>query len=233
MGASEFDPWKGDNSGGMEEFDGTVKSGVFELNNQFTNDDGTPKASWHVEFLLDNGASWNVNYSIGKGWTVSDDGMSVARTDGEQKNFHKKTLWWQFVEHAIKAGAEDALRKSGKTPLNADLFDGMRFHFENTTFAGGKDFDDYDKIMPTAYLGEGSETNGTAPAGSNAAPKGELSHVVRTQLEELAASIKADGGTHDTFVERAFGIPNVDGNEVAEAAVLDQGAIWDSVTVSA
>lgn len=156
-------------------------------------------------------------YSCGKGWEQANGGRSARREDGNDgKNFNRSSGVGLFIRHMIEAGAADALR--GKSQKDAAAYEGLTLHMKQTEIDYKGEIGVKQVFLPVKFVSVGGDS---APAQS--APEAEgLSAILRVKLIKAAK----DAPSHDDFILAAYEIPGVEGNPAAEAAVVDESAIW-------
>ncbi len=243
-----FDPWEL-SSGLPDDFNGKVQDQFFGTDAEY-NDGKT--LILKLEVLTDDpeigeAGVTTLMFPCGTGWEAMDNGKRCQREDGKDKKFNVQSGVGLLVKHAIEAGAGDVLKGKG-TPMHADIWHGMDFHWQRKEFSwkDGGETRTYNRTLPVKYNGVGggpvasSPSTSAAPAAAStpsAASNGSpaIDGKVKAKLRVLAREIKTAGGTHDTFVERAFGeVEGVNGDAAAEDAVMAYaaGSIWDSTAAS-
>lgn len=219
-----FDPFTAE-TGLIDDFDFTVESAYFTTDAAY-NDGETLLLK--LEGSTDNpeAPETTLQYSCGAGWEAADGGKRAVREDGKKRRFNQQSGIWKLVDAAMEAGATDVLKARG-TPMEASMWDGLRFHIKRVEMGEGQ----YKttRPLPVAFLGvvgegQASAPSGAAPAGAPApAPAAStngagMGKVLEVKLKKLAR----DCATHEDFIVAAFDLDGVDGNAEAERAVVDE-----------
>jgi hypothetical protein len=155
-----------------------------------------------------------VGYSVGTGWTPSDDGKEM--TNPARKNVVRGTRYGDFQERVIVQLKQD-MSKFG-VPTKAATWDGMGFHWmlEKKKTVGG---DSKDTLMPTIFLdrreikaAEGSSTTSTAPVN--------IPQALTDKLLVIAKSVKSA----KDFQLKVMNVPEALGIPALMAQILDDSA---------
>lgn len=135
--------------------------------------------------------------------------------------------------------------------MEAAIWNGLVFHMKRKKIGYGGEIGDKERLLPTEFKGVAGEggiakpastpaaaSTPTAPTATETAPDAGgdggaadgLSGKLKIALRKLAKEVKASGGDHDAFAEKAFELDGVDGNSAAENAVMNDGdgSIWAS-----
>lgn len=149
-------------------------------------------------------------YSIGTGWIVSDDNMTIDHP--KRKNVVGSSMYGQLQNRVVKELKVDM--ESRGLPTEAKSWDGLGFHWlmQPHMTVGGVE---KPGLMPVEVLAE--KKAGAAPAKA-AAPTAAVSAIERT-LGALARTLDVKA-----FQEKALGLPSVAEDDVLMAKVLDEGA---------
>lgn len=251
MADKEYDPWHF-TTGFAEAYRGKVLDSYFTFDSEYQ--DGTALLL-KLEILTDDpeiGESGKITeqYPVGKDWEPKDKGLRAAHNSGKAKNLNKNGGVAQLCQAAVEAGAGETLQQRGgaEGPLNAGIWKGLDFDFERKEYSGtfGGEKQTWARMLPVKYHGETGSAPVPAQAPTQAAPpasvpvdesvsrivsggtpaavNGGVSPILRAKLINLAKEAQ----THDQFMEVAFGVDGVMGNNEVEQAVADDGAgsIW-------
>jgi hypothetical protein len=175
--AEEFDPFA-PGSNLKEDFDGVVKEVRFEKSSQGDN------YTAHVIVQADDGDEVESFLSLGKDWVTYDGGRSVEHPRGARMKFNGQTGYSEWITFAMGGfdgdrhdpdaepadiqlgrGAAGVLRERNRRldnrgPQMAELWEGLRFHFDVVNRHGrtrrGDQWVDVvnERMMPVRYLGE-------------------------------------------------------------------------------
>ena len=152
-------------------------------------------------------------YSIGKGWTVSEDGLHISHP--MHKNVMKGTRYHTLQERVIKTLEVD-LSKYGK-PTESLSWDGLGFHWmvELLDQVGGQKKSNVP--LPTIFLGKNEKFTTTASAPKQALPTDN-----KDLLAKLAGLAKAL--TRTDFQLQAMRMPEVSRDQNLLANITDDSA---------
>lgn len=151
----------------------------------------------------------NQGFSIGTGWEVSEDGLSISHP--KRANVVGSSMYGQLQNRVVKDLKVD-MDKYGK-PTEAKSWDRLGFHWmqqEHPTVGG----DVKTGLMPVEFLGEFK--GATAPAKAEAAAGPE-------SVAEKALAVWAKSMDVKAFQEKALGLPSVAADDELMAKVLDEG----------
>lgn len=150
-------------------------------------------------------------YSIGTGWIISDDGLSISHP--KRKNVVGSSLYGQLQNRVVKDMKVDM--ESRGLPTEAKSWDGLGFHWlqqEHDTVGGQK----ATQLMPVEALAE-------RKAGAPAATPAKAAPAVAEGTTEKALAVIARTSDLATFQERALAMSSVASNDELMAKVLDEG----------
>lgn len=240
-----FDPWDGEDSGGMSEYELTIHDPRFEY---IERDQGArPRLRLRGEAKTDDGkiVDWTPEYTIVKSGTkvdISPDGKQIAFVeDDENRYFHKESAIMHLVKAARKTGAPITSRGFPNAKY-ADLFKGLKFRMKSTVM-GSFDSDreknedgtpkqvQWKLDLPVEYLGEVGESPSANPAfttspapvaGGSGAPTATVHGEVSDGELKVMASEAAD---FFSFVDAATkrGVP------IADERLKQATGIWAEV----
>ena len=249
-GGAAVDPLRGKVSTGLrDDFDGTINDVAFTYDSEYNNgnslvarieiNDDTADPEMVEKF----GPTEDLLESLGSGWEDDKKGRAAKREDGKDPDaFQSSCNYMVFINAAMDCGAEDVLRarlSSGAYPWNAELLEGLQFHFNRSEYTpyNWNDKTDEEKskgkpsrLLPTAFLGEVGESKAAPrraavkdaddepeekPAKAAASSDGGMGAAMKVKLKKVAK----ESDTHDEFMERAFS--EIDGSEDFEDVVAD------------
>lgn len=181
-------------------------------------------------------------FPCGDGWEAKDKGKRAEHEKGPRKAiFNKNSAMGRLIDSAFESGAGDVLLERG-TGLDADVWVGLRFHMETEEqtfkFRDGTERTT-GRVICKKFLGvagddDKKKSTAKKPAKSEPKPDAEdadagegggddkgsdagIAAPLRAKLTATAKSAKS----HDDFMEKAFGLDGVMGNDAAEQAVMD------------
>lgn len=206
-----YDPWELE-TGLLAEFDAVVDACYFATDAAY-NDGATLLLNLDVT-IPELGES-NLRYPCGSGWEAADSGKRAIREDGgDRRTFNKKSGVGLLVQAAVDCGAGDVLRSRG-TPLEATIWEGLRFHFKRVKINEGTQYET-ERPLPVAYLqGDSAPLATPQEQGSAVAAPSSGNKVAVAKLRNLAKK----SNTHDEFIEA--GLELADGDSELEAMVAD------------
>lgn len=124
-------------------------------------------------------------YSIGSGWTVSEDGFTI--THPKRSNVVKNTVYGQLMD---KVRSENGLNLDLDIfgiPTDARSWNGMGFHWNMAGHATLVKGEEKSGLMPTQWLGVKMELRTPAPEGYEEVPA-EYLYVEPTEEGQAAAA---------------------------------------------
>ncbi len=152
-------------------------------------------------------------YSIGSGWIISDDGLSISHP--KRKNVVGSTLYGQLQNRVVKELEVDMVSRG--LPTEAKAWDGLGFHWlqqPHPTVGGGE----ATSLMPVEYLNE-KKAGAPAPAATSSTP----APAATGGTAEKALAVLARANDVAGFQEKALSMPSVASNDELMAKVLDEG----------
>lgn len=179
--SDNYDPFKPD-TGLKDDFDGTVITEEFKQS-----DYGNYGLVLTVE--ADDGEVIELRpLGCGKDWKSVDGGESVEGPSAKS-TFHVNTGMSDWISFAMKAGAEEELRRrskdefSGRGPMHAGLWHIMRFHFDvveqkaNRQNRETKEWEEVtvNVVRPTKYLGTATEVKSSGTPSPSTASTSSVS----------------------------------------------------------
>ncbi len=151
-------------------------------------------------------------YSIGSGWVISDDGLSIEHP--KRKNVVGSSLYGQLQNRVVKDLAVNMEARG--LPTNANSWNNLGFHWvqqPHATVGGGE----ATSLMPVELLAD-RKAGAPAPAPAPAATA-----PVAEDNTEKALGILARTNDQATFQEKALAMSSVASNDALMAKVLDEG----------
>jgi hypothetical protein len=246
--APAIDPFRGKHSSGLrDDFDATITEQLFTYDSQYNNGaslvakitlrDDTAEPEVVEKF----GEEEVLLLSTGNGMEDDAKGRKAKREDGKPMDAFQDTCnYMVFLNAALDCGAEDVIRGRGFMPWEAELLEGLRFHFMRQEYTpwNWNDKTDEEKakgkptrLLPTAFLGEeGGKAKTTSKAAAKeaddepaekAAPKAAASSSsgMGAAMKVKVKKIAKESDTHDEFMERVFS--EIDGSDAYEDEIAD------------
>lgn len=221
--AQERDPWELE-SGLPNDIDAYMVNCRFGKNEEYMSgvtkvDDETVGTQFMFDLVdAEGNEEGKVGYSVGTGWTVSDDGLSI--THAKRKNVVKGTRYGDLQDKVLVTMKVNVREFGG--PLDAKTWEGLGFHWmqEEKKSVSGK----VNKVLyPTIYLGR--KTDIELKTGAPAAAAVEVDELLLAKLVNLAQTKKAKD-----FQLTVMKMPEVQANEGLMAQVFDDTAtgFWAS-----
>ena len=179
--------------------------------------------------------------TVGKGWQSLDGGHTVVHPDGKIK-FSEQTHLGSWVKKlAVELGAKEAMRATGRTPLEAAFWHGMTLHL--LRMGGGETFMGKDgaqvttkpRLMPTQFSGYQGASVPPVTGGQTVAPAAPAVDKVAEAKAKVAAAKAATTANGSSELEgkvRAMAAEHAD-YAAFEAAVLTLDGITDDDTLLA
>ena len=171
-------------------------------------------------------------YSTGSGWDTEDGGESAVHPDNPD-GFQAGSPYGLFIVAAIQTGIDKVLAERG-LPHQAEVWNGLAFHFERVDHDYGDPIGVKKFLLPTEFLGEGKKGRKavedrakTKPKkGGKAKSKSKGDDLTDDQQKLLKKLQKLAGkhDDHDDFMAAAvdkFG-DDVEEDPVIYALVLDE-----------
>lgn len=204
-------------SGGIEEFEGTVKEAYFAPNARYQNGEVLLLNLVFDAAEAGTEEDYTQLYPMGKGWESTDGGKTAQDAGGKaDRKINKQSAFGTLIDRLAKPesdgglGLAQTLADRGPA-LEARTWEGLRFHWkmETQTYDINGEKRSSTRLMPVAFLGEGAEGSvQNSNTGDNAT--GEL----RAQLREMAQGAESE----EAFRNAAVVTPGV----TEDAALLDE-----------
>jgi len=194
----EFDPFA-PGSNLKENFDGTIREVTFEKSENSDNYNA------HIIVQADDGEEVESFLGLGKDWVSYDGGRTVEHPRGNRTKFNAQTTYSEYISFAMGGfdgdmnnpdaraadlsrglGADKVMRERNRRlenrgPQCADLWEGLRFHFDvlkrmgrsnkKVTDSEGRTTTEWfdviqERMMPVRFLGTGAGTGTTLSASA-------------------------------------------------------------------
>lgn len=200
-------------TGLAHDVDGWIANPQFGKKDEYAQAVAATGAEGGLMFLIDlvdasGEAIGSQGYSIGSGWEVSDDGMSISHP--KRKNVVGSSMYGQLQNRVVKELGIDMDPRG--LPTEAKSWEGLGFHWMQQPHAkvGGGEAT---SLMPVEFLGE-RKAGVPAKAKAAPAPVSDIEGTLATMAKVL--DVKA-------FQEKALGLPSVAADDELLAKVLDEG----------
>lgn len=158
MAEEEFDPFHF-HSGLPEDFDGEIDDAYFMYDPEYNNGQTlllkleVKTEDPEIQEMLKR----PLQYSVGSGFSPTEGGAAIERSDGQKKGFHVNSAIANLLTAMLGCdGAEKVLRDKNigrGNPFRAEFYIGLNFHWDRVTFKYGGEIGDKDRLMPTKFLG--------------------------------------------------------------------------------
>ncbi len=152
-------------------------------------------------------------YSIGSGWIISDDGLSISHP--KRKNVVGSSMYGLLQNRVVKELKVDMAARG--LPTDAKSWDGLGFHWlqqPHATVGGGE----ATSLMPVEVL---TEKEAGKPAATTTKAATTAPAVEGTT--EKALAVIARTNDQAAFQEKALAMSSVANNDALMASVLDEG----------
>lgn len=220
MSTTAKSPWPDLESGLPNDIDAWIVNAKFGKNENYTagiltkSEDETQGTQLMFDLVDENGEiQGSVGYSVGTGWTVSDDGAQISHA--KRLNVVRSTRYGGFQERIIEKLKVD-MNKIGGSPTVAATWNGLGFHWmqEEMTTVGGKKVQ---VLMPTLFISK-RDIQAAKPAEAGG---GEDNKISKELEDELTKLVKAN--TIKQFQLKAMSVKEAIGNDTLMASILDDG----------
>lgn len=197
-------------------FNAKIGAGVLCANMSITPDDG--------------GEVIEQSFSVGKGWDASRDGSELVREGGGGGSINKSTNFGILIASAIDCLDGDG-SKLGGTPRSTETWIGTTWdwgtvkHMTRNPTTGAEA--EKDKFVVTKYHGRDGAAAAAKPAGA-AKKAAAATEEIDPELWDKLVALAGEHAEHDTFVEAALDLPEVEGSKPAQKAVMGTraGSVW-------
>lgn len=190
---------------------------------------------------LDSGEDIEQSFSVGDGWDASRDGSELISSTGRPRKISKNSNYGRLIASAIDAlgSQERAAEVLGGSPRSASIWLGTRWRMgtvkvttTNPTTGAQRE---RDAFIFAEFLGKGasgsagaaSSAPASAPAKAKAADNGVPDGIDGDLWEKLVA-LAREHDDHESFVEAALELDEVEGNKTAQKLVMSTkaGSVW-------
>lgn len=204
------------------DIDAFIVNPRFGVRDEYAAKAGEEQLLFLIDFMSPEGEILgNQGYSIGKEWTVSDDGKVIEHP--KRSNVVQSTVYGQLQRQVVKILGVNMAQYG--SPKNADSWAGLGFHWNMLEHNTLKEGVTAMALMPTSFLSKLSDEQLkelTAKAGSSAAAPAAagvvtVSEETLSQLTNLAKLL--DIGD---FQKTAMGLENVAKDRVMANSILDE-----------
>ena len=216
-------------TGLADDFDGVITDSYFTRDSKFP-----PEAAiLKLVVMADDQeiGEQTILLSCGNGYDILDNGARIVHESqvktGKNRAFNNNSNAWAFIQSAAKSGAAKTMQERG-TMWDAGVWTGLKFHFKREQYKPFNSDEPKNRMVVTSFLGVGGESKGATQQRTEAAPQESngVAPLLRAKLVKTAQEAK----DHDDFMDKAFAIEGVAGNQAAEALVMStgKGSIWAS-----
>jgi hypothetical protein len=212
------DPW-GTSTGLYTDFSGVIEDSHFGTDARYNNGE-TTLLLWKVrpsdiEVTTDDGTI-ELAYPVGGGWFSYDGGETIEHTDGKSK-VNTNAVYGKIIDWALEEGLGDTLRGKG-TPLEANVWQGLGFRFEEVEFNYGGEIGKKKRVMPVEVL--------TADGAGSAAAED-----TKDTLEGFGEELKAlaeNSPNEEAFTESALALTGITDHANLVTRIAD-GSLFDEL----
>lgn len=157
-------------------------------------------------------------WSVGSGWTVSEDGKSISHP--KRENVVNSSLYGQLQTVVIKE-LQVPMGSYGN-PLKAESWDGLKFHWmlKGHATVGGEE---KQGLMPTEFFGKVEAAEGAAPAEApkTAAGKATKAAPAESEARKQALMLVGAADDNDEFVKLVVKNAKIAGDDGLMAEIMD------------
>jgi len=244
----ERGPWETE-SGLIDDVDAWIANSHFGIKEEYSQvvvetTGGEQKGAMLLFDLVDEKGEiiGNQGYSIGTGWVISDDGMSISHA--KRRNVVTNTLYGQLQNQVVKNLGVDMTPRG--LPTEASVWNDLGFHWMQTAHATVSG-ESKTGLMPTSYIGVRGETAPepeqapvapapapVAPAAPKVAParapaarpaaRSTAAVKAPSAAEQAAIKLVAETGTPREFILKAVKTPVIAADDILMNQCLDDSA---------
>lgn len=193
----------------------------------------------------EDGEPVEIRMSVGGDWTSSDGGKTISHPT--KKHINRNTIYGHWLTHALDIPELRNILISRGGPTIAAIWDNLRIHLDLTEIKFGRTLDPQERLMPTSFLGEYTESAASAPTplttptpsttvtpttpspadriAEAKAKAAAASNGTSTLYDEMVELAKASSSYSD-FVSAALARDDVLADEELAVQVADEGGIW-------
>ena len=173
-------------------------------------------------------------FGCGANWEPRDGGQSITRTDGKNKSFNESSAVARLITRLVELGAKDQMVANGG-PLKASAYVGLTLHLKQEEKDYGGEIGKKSRLMPVGIVGSQGETKTASTAASDraaaakerlAAQSGDIPGNENAALVEALRTLATQCASHDEFIDKAFSVEGVNGNEEIESMVVREDGIY-------
>jgi hypothetical protein len=201
----------------------TIDSARFTYNTKLGEDLVLTLAGTYVDPDTDEKIEHEESYKCGSGWEAASGGAAARREDGRSKMFNGRTAVVQFIQHAVKAGVTEREIMDAGGPSSVDWVIGRTFLMEQVPFTGTINGEkaEWTKFLPMKVVGGKAATSSTDSSATITALAPSSDSAVSKALQAKLTKLAKSCDTHDEFIDKAFDVDGVSGDQAAEALVVD------------
>jgi hypothetical protein len=223
---------------GLQDFDYVMKGCRFATDQEYNNGETVLLIVEDGQQTLEDGevSEKRQFWPCGKGWEAAEGGKSVRHESGKVRKFNANSAVGKLLASALEAGAGGVMRKRG-SPMEVSTWEGLDFHMTNKqeTYKIDGEERNVNRTVVDSFNGEGKKAAAkktTAKAkkadvdedeSGEASTNGAIPKALQIKLKKKAAEVLAAGGDFDQFMEDAFDIDGVSGNDEAEGSLEE---VW-------
>lgn len=206
-------------TGLLDQYEGTIEESWFAYDPNYR-DGEVPLLHWRISNVVTEEEAPDEiveKFSIGSGWQVVDNGATVEHESGRNKPFNRNSKYGMIIQAVIDnedgafEGGLAALQERGD-PIEANVWEGLRFEFERVEYDYGGEIGVRDFILPVAFVGEEDAPSSNGNGSSQAS---------RESLEKKLKALAKKAADHDEFVELATDLDAVVDDDELFASVVD------------
>lgn len=230
--ADEFNSWE-TSSGLIDEYTGEVVDAHFGYKEEYRNGEalllfleiqtGDPE--------LGEAGVITEQYPVGNGWETGDKGKTTTHESGRAKKFNGNSGIGLLIDSIRDAGGIAALSKKGESNEAASYI-GLNATFTRKEFSmknpdGGDDVKWARMLVSEVHQGNGKTVAKKAESAQDTSSDDSetpsaTEHKIPAALKIKLKKLAGEAADHDAFVEAAYEIDGVDGNQAVEDAVGDE-----------
>ncbi len=230
---TEYDPYN--TTSGLEDVDYTFKGVTFAFDAEYNEgqtlllivEDGTQTDE------DDHVTEERKMFTVGDKWEPTSNGESCQHESGKPKNYQAKSGVGLLLDSIKDTPGIEVMQGRG-SPMDAATWEGLIFRLHNKQFSfknSDGEVIEYGRWIAMEFLGEGKKkpkkrvtkkvAAKTADDDGDGEGEGDIPKALSIKLNRLAKAAE----TYDDFLEKAFDVDGVDGNEEVEDALE---GIWEA-----
>ena len=185
------------------DYEGVVEEASFGTDARYNNGEST-LLFWkvrptNIDITTDDGLI-EVSFGAGTGWFSYDGGETIEHSEGKGK-VNSSAIYGKLVDWAIEQGLADTLKEKG-SPLEAKVWVGLAFRFEEVEFNYGKEIGTKKRVMPVEVM---NSEDVAVPNTKNADSSKDDLEGFKEELTALAEN----SPTAESFTESAMGLTDI------------------------